>query len=96
VTTISTPPGCVQAREAQWPQQCFQVQADLILSCTNAVSYDLSCRVINRRPQPSRLVLALHKAPHLIHLRCFHLVDDALHWLSMNTLENAFMSLLSA
>jgi len=50
--------------------------------------------VINRMPQPPLLAFAAHKAPHLIHLGCFHLVDDDLHVLSIKTLEKAFIDLL--
>jgi len=42
------------------------------------------------------LAFAAHKAPHLIHLGCLHLVDDDLHLLSINTLEKSFIDLLYA
>ena len=47
-------------------------------------------------PQPPLLAFAADKAPHLIHLSCFHLVDDDLHLLSIKTLEKTFIYLLSA
>jgi hypothetical protein len=50
--------------------------------------------VINRMPQPPLLAFAAYKAPHLIHLGCFHLVDDDLYLLSIKTLEKAFIYLL--
>ena len=40
-------------------------------------------------PPPPRLAFAGYTAPHLLSLRCFHLVDDALHVLSLKTLEQA-------
>jgi hypothetical protein len=43
--------------------------------------------VVPKEPHP-------YKAPHLIHLGCFHLVDDDLHLLSIKTLEKAFIYLL--
>ena len=52
--------------------------------------------MINRMPQPPLLAFAAYKAPHLIHLGCFHLVDDDLHLLSIKTLEKAFIYLLYA
>jgi hypothetical protein len=45
-------------------------------------------------PQPSLLVFATHKAPHLIHLGCLYLVDDDLHLLSIKTLEKPFIDVL--
>jgi hypothetical protein len=45
-------------------------------------------------PQPPLLAFAADKAPHLIHLGCFHLVDDDLDLLSLKTLEKACIYLL--
>jgi len=45
-------------------------------------------------PQPPLLAFAAYQASHLIHLGCFHLVDDDLYVLSIKTLEKAFIYLL--
>jgi hypothetical protein len=50
--------------------------------------------VINGMPQPPLLSFTAYKAPHLIQLGCFHLGDDDLYWLSIKTLEKAFIYLL--
>jgi hypothetical protein len=50
--------------------------------------------MINGMPQPPLLAFAADKAPPLIPLGCFHLVDDDLSLLSLKTLEKAFIYLL--
>ena len=62
--------------------------------CAKDIGSDLSRTVINGMPQPPLLAFAAYKAPHLIHLGCFHLVDDDLYLLSIKTLEKAFIYLL--
>lgn len=51
-------------------------------------------RRTNGMPQPPLLAFAAYKAPHLIHLGCFHLVDGDLYLLSIKTLEKTFIYLL--
>ena len=45
-------------------------------------------------PPPPLLAFAADNAPPLNHLGGFHLVDDDLYWLSLKTLEKAFLDLL--
>src|SRR5262249_2448749 len=47
-------------------------------------------------PPPPLLAFAAYKAPHLLPLGGFHLVADNLHWLSLKTLAQACIDLLSA
>jgi hypothetical protein len=96
VTTISTPPVRIKAREATWPQPCVTFQADLILSRPKDRGEALSCVVVNGMPPPSLLVFTPHKAPHLLHLGCLYLVDDDLSLLSVKTLETAFSDVREA
>ena len=75
VSLIGTPAVGVKTANTKRFEQRFQCQKRLVLTATKDRGYDPARLMIQRLPQPSRLLLAADKGPHFVQLSFLDLAD---------------------
>ena len=78
VPLVGTPRVCILARDAKGIEQRLQLQKHFVLTPPEDIGQDLPSAVIEGMPEPAWLFLLPHEAPHFVHFRCLHALQDDL------------------
>ena len=77
-SAVGTPIVCIIPRDAKGLQQRSSTSKDLVRAPPKDVGQDFPGAVIDGMPQPARLFLLPHIAPHFVHFGFVHALQDDL------------------
>jgi hypothetical protein len=79
MTRVSPPIIREESHDPKGLQQGFQLQKHLVLASAKDIRQDNPGAMIDRMPEPSRLLLLAHKAPHFVDFCFVNSTDDDVH-----------------